>query len=69
MDSPPTSPRTRRNFALSIEQTPLVELALVNCTLNPEVPLDTNSGLGETLQRLGLWPTGHVRVARAAPKA
>lgn len=51
-------------FARSLPKTPKRDLALSNVTMSPAVPLDMNGQLGLTLQRLDLWPTGHVQVSR-----
>lgn len=53
-------------FARSLPKTPLRDLALSNVTMSPAVPLDLSNQLGLTLQRLDLWPTGHVQVSRRA---
>ena len=55
------------NFARSLPGAPPRELALSNVTLAPPTPLDLETQLGLTLQRLDLWPTGHLQVERAAP--
>jgi hypothetical protein len=51
------------NFARSLPGTPLGSaLTLCNVTLRPAVRLDASTQRGLTLQRLDLWPTGHLRV-------
>ena len=50
------------NFVRSLPGTPLSGLKLSNVTMSPEVPLDLEMQKGLTLQRLDMWPTGHVRV-------
>ena len=52
-------------FARSLPCTPLGKLHLVNVTMSPHVTLDLQSQLGLTLQRLDLWPAGHIRVQAA----
>ena len=52
-------------FARSLPCTPLGKLHLVNVTMSPHVTLDLQSQLGLTLQRLDLWPAGHIRVEAA----
>ena len=52
-------------FARSLPCTPLGKLQLVNVTMSPHVTLDLQSQLGLTLQRLDLWPAGHIRVQAA----
>ena len=52
-------------FARSLPCTPLGKLQLVNVTMSPHVTLDLQSQLGLTLQRLDLWPAGHIRVEAA----
>jgi len=51
------------NFARSLPGTPLGSpITLSNITLRPAVRFDVKSQLGLTLQRLELWPTGHLQV-------
>lgn len=51
------------NYARSLPGTPLgAAITLSNVTLRPAVRLDANTQRGLTLQRLDLWPTGHLRV-------
>ena len=52
-------------FARSLPGTPLGQVGLVNVTMSPHVTLDLQSQLGLTLQRLDLWPAGHLRVQAA----
>ena len=52
------------NFARSLDDAPLSNIQLSNVTMSPEIPLDEQTMLGMTLQRLELWPTGHIRVGR-----
>ena len=55
------------NFARSLPGAPVgARIALSNVTLSPAIRLDLDSQLGLTLQRLDLWPTGHIRVEPAA---
>ena len=53
------------HFARSLPLTPLGDIQLTNVTMSPVVVLDQQSQLGLTLQRLDLWPAGHVRVTKA----
>uniref|UniRef100_A0A7S4C5G1 PUB domain-containing protein n=2 Tax=Chrysotila carterae TaxID=13221 RepID=A0A7S4C5G1_CHRCT len=53
------------HFARSIPGAPLGKATMHNITLNPAVDLDLERELGLTLQRLELWPTGHVRIDSA----
>tara|TARA_B110001452_G_scaffold118425_1_gene98236 strand:- start:1005 stop:2126 length:1122 start_codon:yes stop_codon:yes gene_type:complete len=53
------------HFARSLPRTPLGDIQLTNVTMSPVVVLDEQSKLGLTLQRLDLWPAGHVRVTKA----
>ena len=53
------------HFARSLPLTPLGDIQLTNVTMSPVVVLDQQSKLGLTLQRLDLWPAGHVRVTKA----
>ncbi len=51
------------NFARSLPGVPLGRpIGLSNVTLRPAVRLDLATECGLTLQRLDLWPTGHLRV-------
>lgn len=50
------------NYARSLPGTPTTDIRLVNVTMSPEQPLDLATQGGLTLQRLDLWPTGHIRV-------
>jgi len=50
------------NFCRSLPGTPVRDLKLTNVTMLPEVVLDLEQQKGLTLQRLDMWPTGHVRV-------
>jgi len=52
------------NFVRSRPEAPASGVKLSNVTMNPPVPLDLSAQLGLTLQRLEMWPTGHVRVER-----
>jgi len=52
-------------FARSLKGAPLKDMAVTNITMAPAVRLDLTTQLGLTLQRLDLWPTGHLRVERA----
>ena len=53
------------NFSRSLPGTPLGAVRLVNVTMSPHVDLDLRSQLGLTLQRLDLWPAGHIRIQPA----
>lgn len=52
------------NFVRSCPEAPLNGVKLSNVTMSPPAPLDLRTQLGLTLQRLEMWPTGHVRVER-----
>jgi len=54
------------NFARSLPNTPQRDISLSNITMAPAIPFDLDSQLGLTLQRIDLWPTGHVRVCSRA---
>lgn len=48
-------------FVRSLPGVPVRGLTLTNVTMSPPAPLSLDSQQGLTLQRLDLWPTGHVR--------
>eukprot|EP00966_Prymnesium_polylepis_P160724 3714786-Prymnesium_polylepis.1 len=52
-------------FVRSLPGAPVRGLTLANVTMSPPQPLSLDTQLGLTLQRLDLWPTGHVRAGSA----
>ena len=51
------------NFCASLADT---EISITNITVHPAQRLELATDGGFTLQRLDLWPSGHVEVAAAA---
>ena len=54
------------NFVRSLPKAPKRDLVLDNITTRPPRRLDTAAQLGLTLQRLDMWPSGHVAVSCGA---
>ena len=54
------------NFVRSLPRAPKRDLVLDNITTRPPRRLDTAAQLGLTLQRLDMWPSGHVAVSCGA---
>lgn len=54
------------NYVRSIERGVSPEVVLVKCSPRPEIVLDEDEFRTKSLESLGLWPSGHLRIVSKA---